>query len=127
MRAVLAPPGVAGCQSDALPATSSAWNSTSVSPSAEIAASAPGEAAGQVAPPSVDVRNWYPAWPAPVSVAPDADSVTRSAFCHSSYPPLMVGPDGAVRSIHAAPTSPDLGAQAEGFPARSRARKSTVV
>src|SRR6476661_9598551 len=99
MRAVLAPPGVAGCQSVALPATSSAPNATNVPPSAAIAASAPGEAADQVAPPSVDVRNWYPARPEPVSVAPDADTVTRSAFCHSSDPPLLGGPGGGGRSI----------------------------
>ena len=56
IRTVFVPPATVGCQSDAFPAASSPWNSTSVSPSADTSTAEPGDGDDHVTPPSLDAR-----------------------------------------------------------------------
>ena len=83
-------------QSDTLPALSATWNSTRVSPSAEMVAVDAVVVADQFTPPSVDVRYLYVEVFTPLDAfAPfsgsllDGVTTTDAALCQTVLPPVV--------------------------------------
>jgi hypothetical protein len=124
-RTVLPEVGVAGPQPEVWPNPSTAWNCTSVSPSAVMvipSAAVVEVPADHVLPPSVEVRTLYEAMPDPGSDAPIGVTLTDARSCHAVDPPAASGVVGAVRSILTVAC-----VQPEVFPAMSTAWNWTSV
>ena len=100
---------------------SSARKWTSVSPSAETVSVAPGRAADQVVPPSLESRT-LPGQAGERVARSRRRTVSEAAFVQLGEPPLTVGAPGCVRSRRTVSVT-----QLLALPARSSARKRTSV